>query len=73
MSIIYTWIATIIALAGTALNVKKVRVCFALWLITNAMWLAWDIAHGLYSRGLLDAVQFVLAAWGLYEWGHDAD
>lgn len=69
MGAAFAWAATVIALAGTVLNCKKVRLCFLLWLLTNAMWLAWDIAHGLPSRAILDAVQFALAGWGYYEWG----
>lgn len=26
---------------------------------------------GLMSRAMLDAVQFALAAWGIYEWSKD--
>ena len=66
---IFTWTATAIALAGTVLNCKKVRACFVLWLVTNAMWFAWDMWQGLHSRAILDAVQFALAGCGLYEWG----
>lgn len=65
----FTWIATIIALAGTVLNCKKIRACFVLWTVTNAMWLAWDYGQGLYSRCVLDFVQLILAIWGLWEWG----
>lgn len=69
MGSMFAWAATIVALAGTVLNCKRIRACFALWLVTNAMWFAWDVAHGLESRAVLDAVQFALAGWGLYEWG----
>lgn len=65
---IFTWIATIVALAGTILNCKQIKWCFLLWLFTNAMWFAWDIYCGLFNRAIMDAVQFVLAGWGLYEW-----
>ena len=68
---IFTWAATLIALTGTVLNCKKIKWCFALWLITNAMWFAWDMHIGLWSRAMLDAVQFALAAWGIYEWSKD--
>lgn len=71
MGAAFTWAATIAALAGTVLNCKKIRFCFVLWLITNAMWFAWDVSHGLVSRAVLDTVQFILAGWGLYEWRND--
>ena len=62
------WLVTAICLAGTVLNVKKVRWCFHLWTIGNLLWLAIDLRNSLYSRALLDFVQLVLAIWGIYEW-----
>jgi len=63
-----TWIMTAVCLAGTVLNVKKKRLCFALWAIGNIAWLVYDAASGLYSRALLDAVQLIFAIWGYFEW-----
>ena len=63
-----TWILTIIALAGTVANVKKLRICFILWTATNIGWLAYDLSQGLYSRALLDLVQLILAVWGFIAW-----
>ena len=68
LATLFSWAATIVALVGTVLNCKQVRACFYLWLVTNAMWFAWDVAHDLASRALLDVVQFVLAGYGIYEW-----
>lgn len=68
ISAIFTWTATIVALAGTVLNCKQIRACFYLWTVTNAMWFFWDMHSGLWSRCLLDIVQFGLAIWGIYEW-----
>lgn len=67
-SMVFTWVATIVALVGTILNCKQLRACFYLWTVTNAMWFAWDLYSGLLSRCVLDAVQFALAVWGIYEW-----
>lgn len=67
-SFIFTWTATTVALIGTILNCKQIRACFSLWTITNVMWFVWDAYCGLWSRCVLDAVQFVLALWGIYEW-----
>jgi len=63
-----TWILTAVCLAGTVLNVKKKRLCFVLWAAGNIAWLIYDIASGLYSRALLDAVQLGFAVWGFLEW-----
>jgi nicotinamide riboside transporter PnuC len=62
------WLVTAVCLAGTVLNVKKVRWCFHLWAVGNIAWLAIDIHNRLYSRALLDLVQLALAIWGAVEW-----
>ena len=63
-----SWITTAICLLGTILNVKKLNICFYLWLIGNILWLCIDIYNGLWSRAILDIVQGVLAVWGIIEW-----
>jgi hypothetical protein len=63
-----TWLLSALCLAGTVLNVKKKRICFVLWAVGNAAWLIYDIAIGLYSRAILDAVQLGFAVWGYSEW-----
>lgn len=68
MGNMFSWIATIIALAGTILNCKKIKWCFWLWTLTNVMWLIYDIKNGTYSRAVLDFVQLVLAIYGIKEW-----
>lgn len=62
------WLVTAVCLAGTVLNVKKVRWCFHLWALGNIAWMAIDIRNGLYSRAFLDLVQLALAIWGALEW-----
>ena len=63
-----TWIVTAACLVGTALNVKKIKYCFHIWAVANLLWLAYDLYTGLYSRAVLDAVQFVMAVWGIFAW-----
>lgn len=65
---IISWITTAICLTGTVLNVKKIKLCFWLWLAGNILWLIIDISNGLWSRAILDIVQGVLALWGIIEW-----
>ena len=67
----FGWIVTVICLAGTVLNVRKIWWCFHLWAIGNIAWLVIDLRNGLYSRALLDTVQLALAIWGAFEWRHD--
>lgn len=66
--VIISWITTALALIGTVLNVKKYNLCFWFWLISNTLWLIFDIYSGLLSRAILDAVQWALALWGIIEW-----
>lgn len=68
MLTIISWITTIVCLTGTILNVKKLKVCFWLWLLGNILWLCIDIYNSLWSRAVLDIVQGSLAVWGLVEW-----
>lgn len=66
-----SWITTAIALIGTVLNVKKYNLCFWFWIVSNTLWLIFDIYNGLWSRAILDAVQWALALWGIIEWKKD--
>ncbi len=34
------WIITILSIIGVILNIRKNRLCFRIWLITNACWMA---------------------------------
>lgn len=62
------WLVTATCLAGTVLNVRKVRWCFHLWTLGNIAWLAIDLHNRLYSRASLDLVQLALAVWGIFAW-----
>ncbi len=63
-----TWVVAAVSLCATWLNVRKVRVCFLIWVVTNLTWCAYDFAHGLPAQGVLMAVYAALAAWGWRAW-----
>ena len=65
---IYTVITTLICLIGTALNVKKLKICFYFWAVGNMLWLIYDILSGLYTRAVLDVVQLIFSILGAVEW-----
>lgn len=65
---IISWTTTVLCLIGTVLNVKKLKSCFAIWLVGNILWIIVDIANGMWSRAVLDIVQGGLALWGIIEW-----
>ena len=64
----FYWIVAAFSLLGVVLNIKKNRLCFAIWACTNFAWMVIDIHEGIYAQGMLFGVYFVLALWGLYEW-----
>jgi nicotinamide riboside transporter PnuC len=66
--IITTWILTILSIAGTVLNIKKHKLCFALWIFTNGAWCIYDFSIAAYAQSALFFVYFLLAIWGLWEW-----
>lgn len=64
-----TWMLALLSLYATWLNARKVRWCFALWIVTNA---AWALVNGLiyrnYARCALDTCYTGLAVYGLWRW-----
>lgn len=68
MLVIFTWAVTAVSLTGTILNVRKNILCFHLWAAGNIAWLAFDLWSGLFSRAVLDVVQFGFAIWGIVAW-----
>lgn len=63
----FGWIATVICITGTILNVKRCDLCFALWIVGEIMWTAFDIRQRFFSRMWLDLLGLVLAIWGFVE------
>jgi len=62
------WIVTGASIIGTVLNIKKKRICFVIWLITNSLWMLYDFSIGSYAQSALFAVYVCLAIWGIIEW-----
>lgn len=62
------WTTSLISLVGVVLNIYKLRACFVLWLITNAVWAIVDFSHGITSQGALQTVYCALAVWGILKW-----
>ena len=62
------WLITIFSLIGTILNIKKKRICFWIWLFTNATWCVYDFRIGAYAQSALFLVYTGLALWGIVEW-----
>jgi len=62
------WLVTALSLAGVVLNIYKQPVCFALWCVTNAAWIAYDIAIGAHAQAAMFAVYLATSVWGLVKW-----
>jgi len=64
----FTFILMLISLFATFLNVKKKRVCFKIWLVTNTCWAVYDFSIGAVWQGCLFTVYTGLAIYGIYQW-----
>lgn len=65
----FTWLVTLAAIVGVVLNIKKKRLCFWIWAVTNASWCVIDLMKGIYAQSFLFFIYFLLAIWGIVEWG----
>jgi hypothetical protein len=63
---IYAWVAALICIAGTVVNVWRINACFVFWFVGEVMWAVFDWRSGLVSRLILDILGIVLAALGAY-------
>jgi len=64
----WTYVITVLSVAGTIANIYKKWWCFILWGIANLAWCVYDIHIHEYSQAILWGVYFMLAVWGLYSW-----
>jgi len=64
-----TWALTGLSLLGVVLNIKKKRICFVVWIVTNLAWCVVDFRAGLPAQGCLFGVYCILAVWGWFKWG----
>ncbi len=62
-------IATILAIAGVLLNNRRFRVCFLVWLVSNAISLVIHAHLSVWSLMVRDAIFLVLAVEGWIKWG----
>jgi nicotinamide riboside transporter PnuC len=65
------WIATVLGIAGSVLNVKKHYSGFILWEIANVLLIAYNLSRGEYAQTLLFTVYAGITGWGLISWIKD--
>jgi nicotinamide mononucleotide transporter len=63
-----TILLVIASLVATYLNVKKKKVCFKIWTVTNTLWAMYDLWKGAYWQSVLFGVYVILAIMGMVEW-----
>jgi len=64
----FYWLASLLALVGVWLNIRKNVVCFYLWGFSNAVWVYADIEHGIWPQAALQLVYFLLSIYGIIKW-----
>lgn len=62
-------ISTVLAIVGVLANNRRLRWCFLLWMVSNAMSLVIHANAGIWSLAGRDAVFLVLAVEGWIRWG----
>jgi nicotinamide riboside transporter PnuC len=60
--------ATGLAIAGCLMNNRRLRWCFAVWLISNALSLAVHVDAAIWSLAVRDAAFCLLALEGWFKW-----
>jgi len=67
----FIWFNTIFAIVGTFLNAKRIRFGFVIWMITNAVFVGYNLYLGSYQQSALFTVYFGLALFGWINWGKE--
>lgn len=70
---IFIWCNTIVAIMGTILNARQVRFGFIIWMITNAVFVGFNLYIKIYPIAALFFVYFGLALYGWINWGKKSE
>ena len=62
-------ISSVLAVVGVLANNRRLRWCFILWMVSNAMSMAIHADAGILSLAARDAVFLALAVEGWFKWG----
>ena len=63
------FISGVLAVIGVLANNRKLRWCFLVWMVSNAMSLVIHADAGIWSLAIRDAVFLLLAFEGWFKWG----
>lgn len=71
----WTDLLLLLSLIGVYANIKRKKICFKIWFITNACWAGVDYYTAfttprkeLYRQAIMFTIYFGLAIYGMYEW-----
>ena len=62
-------ISSVLAVIGVLANNRRLRWCFLVWMVSNAMSMAIHADAGIWSLAARDAVFLLLAVEGWIKWG----
>jgi nicotinamide riboside transporter PnuC len=62
------WLVTAASIVGTLANIYGRRWCFVVWMVTNILWVEYDVYKEAYPQAALMMVYALLAAWGYTKW-----
>lgn len=63
------FISGVLAIIGVLANNRRLRWCFLLWMVSNALSLCIHLLTGIWSLAGRDAVFLLLAFEGYWKWG----
>ncbi len=66
-------IATALAVIGVVLNNRRLRICFILWMVSNALTAGIHGNAAIWSLFVRDVIFFSLAIEGWIKWRKDKD
>lgn len=67
---VFSWLATIIAVAGVILNNRQSPWCFAVWLVSNSLTAGIHLRSRLWALTVRDLIFLALAVEGWWRWTH---
>lgn len=68
----FIWFNTAVAIIGTILNAKQLRFGFILWMITNGVFVVYNLYLGSLQQAALFCVYLGLSLYGWINWGKSA-
>jgi len=68
MSEIIGFVALVLAVAGVVLNNRRLRVCFAFWMVSNLLSAALHIEAAIWTLAVRDIIFLVFAVEGWCIW-----